>query len=90
MTVYYFHRDYDINKFNEICRFFETQFLEYKKEEMLIDIDDSMIQPYTNGDKIIYVVNCAQSGMILARTNVDLSDFSYTFAIFKDGELIKK
>lgn len=90
MTVYYLHKEYDKEKFYEICRAIEVLYKDYKKEQLLVDVDDSLIQTYTNGDKEIIIDNCAESGMIKARANVDLSDFSYTFAIFKDGILIKK
>ena len=89
MTVYYLYKDYDKDKFYEICSAIEAIYKDYKKDKLAVDIDDSLIQVYTNGDKKIIIDNCAESGLIKARTNVDLSDFSYTFAIFKDGELIK-
>ena len=90
MTVYYLHKSYDTDKFYEICRAVEEIYKDYEKKQLLVDIDDSLIQTYTNGDKKIIIDNCAQSGLIKARANVDLSDFSYTHAMFKDGKYIKK
>ncbi len=90
MAVYYLHKAYDIEKFKEICRAIEVLFPNYEKHKLWIDVDDSMIQKYTNGNEKIIIDNCAESGLIKARANIDLSDFCYTIAIYKDGKLIKK
>lgn len=88
MTTYYLHRGYSVEKFKEICKAIEVLYPEYKKEKLLVDIDNSLIQVYTNGKKEIIIDNCAETDVIEARSNIDLSGFKYVEAISKNGNLI--
>lgn len=88
MTTYYLYRDYGVNKFYEICSAIEMKYSDFHKEDLLVDIDNSLIQVYTNGNKKIVIDNCAETEKIEARSNVDLSEFEYVIAISKDGNLI--
>lgn len=90
MTTYYLHRDYDVEKFKEICKAIELLYPDYKKDDLLVDVDYSLIQVYTNGDKKIIIDNCAETEVIEARANIDLSNFKYVEAISKNGKLIYK
>lgn len=90
MTTYYLNRGYNVEKFKEICKAIELLYPDYKKEELLIDVDDSQIQVYINGNKKIVIDNCAETDVIEARANIDLFDFEYVEAFVKNGELIYK
>ena len=90
MTIYYLNWGYDVDKFKEICQALEIKYKDLKKEELLVDIDDSLIQVYKQGRKEIIVSNSVELDLIKARTNIDLSDFAYTIAIVKNGEIIYK
>ena len=90
MTTYYLNRGYNIEKFKEICKAIEMLYPSYKKDKLLVDVDNSLIQVYTDGDKEIVIDNCAETDVIEARANVDLSNFKYVEAFLKNGKLIYK
>lgn len=90
MITYYLNRGYNVEKFKEICKAIELLYPDYKKEKLLIDVDNSLIQVYKNGRKEIIIVNCAETDVIEARADIDLFDFEYVEAVSKNGKLIYK
>lgn len=88
MTLYYFYKECNDKKFEEICEYIEFIYPDFVKESLLIDVDFSMIQVYEKGDKKIVVVNDAESDIIIARSNLDLKNFKYTIAYLENDELI--
>ncbi len=87
MTTYYLHKGYCVEKFKEICKSIELLYPEYQKEKLLVDVDNSLIQVYINGEKEIVIENCAETDVIEARANIDLSAFEYCEAIYENGKL---
>ena len=90
MTTYYLHLDNSVEKFKEICGAIERLYPDYTKHELLVDVDYSLIQIYTKDSNEIIIDNSAELELIVARTDIDLSDFEYTIAISKNGKLIYK
>ena len=87
MTTYYLHKGYSVQKFKEICKAVELSYPEYKKEKLLVDVDNSLIQVYINGEKEIVIDNCAGTDVIEARADIDLAAFEYVEAIYENGKL---
>ena len=44
MTTYYLNRGYNIEKFKEICKAIEVLYPSYKKDKLLVDVDNSFIE----------------------------------------------
>ncbi len=65
----------DFAKFNELCLMIERDFPDFQKDELLTDVDGSKAQTYTKGTKEIVIVNDYDYECIVARANVDLTDF---------------
>ena len=60
MQDFYLCTESDRAKFFEICRLIEVIFPGLEKQDLLIDFDMSMIQPYKSTDKNITIIkrNC--------------------------------
>lgn len=86
MITYLLNYGYNYEKFKEICEYIQSLYPDYTKEELLIDVDYSLIQVYTKGDKEIIITNDADYDDITARTDIDLRNFKYTQAYLSDGE----
>ena len=65
----------DFNRFNELCLMIEKDFPDFKKGKLLTDVDGSKAQTYTSGDKEIVIVNDYDYECIIARANINLTDF---------------
>ncbi len=81
MTTYYLHLDNSVEKFKEICGAIERLYPDYTKQELLVDVDYSLIQIYTKDSNKIVIENSSELEVIVARANIDLSKFEYTIAI---------
>ncbi|MBP3329490.1 MAG: hypothetical protein J6L89_01525 [Clostridia bacterium] len=68
----------DRAKFFEICRLIEVIFPGLEKQDLLIDFDMSMIQPYKSTDKNITIINDIEEEFIYARADFDLSKYIET------------
>lgn len=73
MKRYYLHMENNENEFYKFCKLIEDKFPELKKEELLVDIDNSLVQPYKSKEVNITVINDVEEDIIYARTDIDLS-----------------
>lgn len=78
MQDFYLCTESDRAKFFEICRLIEVIFPGLEKQDLLIDFDMSMIQPYKSTDKSITIINDIEEEFIYARADFDLSKYIET------------
>ena len=78
MQDFYLCTESDRAKFFEICRLIEVIFPGLEKQDLLIDFDMSMIQPYKSTDKNITIINDIEEEFIYARADFDLSKYIET------------
>lgn len=78
MQDFYLCTESDKAKFFEICRLIEVIFPGLEKQDLLIDFDMSMIQPYKSTDKNITIISDIEDGLIYARSDFDLSKYIET------------
>lgn len=90
MTTYFLNKDYNIDKFKIICAEIEKLYPKFNKEELLIDVDNSQIQSYSDGKDKIIIVNDATDEIISAESTINLWNFKYTEAKIQNGNLVKK
>lgn len=86
MITYLLNDEYNDEKFKEICEYLESLYPDYTKQELLTDVDYSLIQVYTKGEKKIIITNDADYDEITVRADIDLRNFKYTQAYLSDGE----
>lgn len=63
----------DDTVFQQICTKIETEVEQLKKERFLIDVDGSMVQTYTVGNKKIEVFNDYEVDAVYIDSGIDLS-----------------
>ena len=77
MNDFWIYPEDDEKIFFEICKDFEEQYPEFQKSRLLRDVDDSLVQVYEfKKKKVVIILERCWFFEIMARTNIDLSEFS--------------
>ena len=70
---YTIYPDNNFEVFKETCRKIEISYPDYKKNEILIDVDGSYLQIYEKDKKEIVVYEDYDVGAIYVKSDIDLS-----------------
>ncbi len=76
MNNYYVSTANETN-FNKIVDIITSKFPDAVKEKKLIDVDDTIIQPFTLSNKKIMVSCCEWEDEIWVKSDIDLSDIDF-------------
>ena len=81
MFDYNIYANNSVEKFKEACKKIEEFFPDARKDQLLIDVDGTMIQNYTENSNNITVYNDYEIGAVFIESEVDLNKlFSLEFS----------
>jgi hypothetical protein len=67
----------DDRVFGNALNLFESKFPSFKKEELLVDVDDSSVQIYIYNNKKIKFYNDYEVDAIYVKSDIDLSELDF-------------
>ena len=74
MFDYNIHPDNNVKEFKNACKKIEQAFPKATKQKLLIDVDGSTIQTYTEKGKDIDVYDDYEVGAVYIKSEIDLKD----------------
>lgn len=61
--------------FNDVCKLLSQKLTGFKKQEMLVDVDGSMVQTFKKGNAEVDVYDDYAIGAIYVKSNINLSSY---------------